>query len=79
MELWLENPVTKAYKTCLETGAARISLHLGEGGFIDPSNNDLSMNKIHSAIGQKLTLEGMSKFFDILSRADMIEVPKDED
>lgn len=78
MDLWLEDPVTQAYKTCLETGAAQIGRQLGEGVFIDKSNNDLSMNKTHSAIGQKLTLEGMSKFFDILSRADMIEEPKNE-
>jgi hypothetical protein len=76
VELWLADPVTQAYKTCLETGAAKIGRQLGEGDFIDTSNNDLSMNKIHSAIGQKLMLEAMSDFFDILSQADMIEVSK---
>jgi len=76
VDLWLVNPVTQAYKTCLETRAAYIGRQIGEGVFIDKSNNNLSMNQTHSAIGQKLTLEGMSKFFDILSRADMIEDTK---
>ncbi len=77
MDLWLVNPVTQAYKTCLETGAAKIGQQLGEGVFLDESNNDLSMNQTHSAIRQKLTLEAMSEFFDILSLADMIEESKD--
>lgn len=79
VDLWLVDPVTQAYKVCLETGAATIGVKLGEGEFINHSNNDLSMNQIHGAIGQKTALEGMSEFSDILNRADMIEVPNDED
>lgn len=78
MDLWLVDPVTQAYKTCLETGAAKIGRQLGEGEFNDSSNNDLSMNQINCAIGQKLTLEGMAKFSDILHRANMIKWTKEQ-
>ena len=78
VDLWLVDPVTQAYKTCLETGAEAIGCKIGESGFLDLSNNDLSMNRTHSALGQKLMLESMSKFNDILIGAEMIEVPKYE-
>ena len=78
VDLWLMDPVTQAYKVCLETGAETTGRRISKGEFIDISNNDLSMNQIHEAIGQKLALEVMSKFNDVLIRANMIEVPKDE-
>jgi hypothetical protein len=70
--------VTQAYKTCLETSAESIGRKIAKGEFIDKSNNDLSMNQTHSAIGQKLILESMVNFNTILTGANMIELTKEE-
>lgn len=78
MDLWLADPVTQAFKTCLQTSCETVKTKLSEGEYIDSSNNDLSMNQIHSASGWSEALEAMSNFESILSKAEMIEVSKNE-
>ena len=78
VELWLADPVTQAYKTCLRTNSETVKAKLGAGEYIDSFNNDLSMNKIHSASGWSEALDAMGNFESILSKAEMIEVPKNE-
>jgi len=55
-----------------------VQAKLSAGEYIDSSNNDLSMNQIHSANGWSKALEAMSNFESILSKAEMIEVSKNE-
>ena len=74
MDLWLADPVTQAFKTCLQTSRDSVKANLGDGSYIDSSNNDLSMNQIHSARGWAESLEAMSNFESILNKAEMIEV-----
>jgi len=78
VELWLADPVTLAFKTCLQTSCDSVKARLGRGEYIDPTNNDLSMNQIHSASGWAESLEAMSNFESILTKAEMIEVSKNE-
>lgn len=74
VDLWLADPVTQAFKTCLQTSCEGVKAKLGAGEYIDSSNNDLSMNSIHSARGWAESLEAMSNFESILNKAEMIEV-----
>ena len=78
MDLWLADPVTQAYKTCLDTTVELIDSQLAKGSDIDFSNNDLSMNKISQMMGSKEMMISMSKFQSVLSVAAMIEAPKNE-
>jgi len=78
VDLWLTDPVTQAYKICLETSSKRLQDSLVSGEQIDPSNNDLSMNQIHTSIGWKGAVDAMSLFDSVLKQAEMIEVPKNE-
>ena len=74
----MTDPVTQAFKTCLLTSCEAVQAKLGAGDYIDLSNNDLSMNQISSARGWAESLEAMSNFESILSKAEMIEVSKNE-
>ena len=78
VELWLADPVTQAYKTCLDTAITKADADLASGDNIDIDNNDASMNRIHLKIGGKEALRIMSGFENILTISDMIEVPEDE-
>ena len=78
VDLWLVDPVTKAYLTCLQTSRTSIQSKISSGEYLDLSNNDRSMNRTCNALGHCQALDSMSKFDDILTSADMIEVPKDE-
>lgn len=79
VDLWLVDPVTKAYLACLQSSHKGFHDKIGSGVFIDSLNNDLSMNKTHKALGSKETLEFMSDFEAVLVAGEMIEVPKNEE
>ena len=51
---------------------------IGSGDYIDPSNNDLSMNQTHSVLGWVNAVNAMSEFNNILNTGNMIEVSKNE-
>ena len=74
----MTDPVTQAFKTCLQTSCEAVQAKLGAGDYIDLSNNDLSMNQISSARGWAESLEAMSNFESILSKAEMIEAPNEK-
>ena len=74
VDLWLMDPVTQAYKTCLDTAIAKVNAELADGAHIKIDNNDESMNRIHLKIGAKGALEIMSNFENILKVSSMIEV-----
>ena len=70
--------VTKAYKTCVDTGIANAKERLSDGSLIDLCNNDYSMNRIQETTGWKGALESLSDLGEVLSRAKMIEVDDDK-
>jgi len=78
VDLWLMDPVTQAYKVCLNTAIVKADKDLASGDNIDITNNDASMNRIHLKVGGKEALRIMSDFENILTISSMIEVPKDE-
>ena len=76
-DLWLANPVTKTYLQCIEWSCEQISEILGKGLHIDASNNDLSMNRIQSLLGQKIGLKNAHSLWSIMITHEMIELPKE--
>ena len=68
------DPVTQAYKNCLDTAIERADRRLASGSLIDPSNNDLSMNNIQETLGWKAAVEQLSDLPGTLFDANMIEV-----
>jgi len=72
------DPVTEAYLTCLQTLSKIKKDTMYLDYYIDPANNDLSMNHIHRIKGWLESLESMSKFDEVLRDGEMIEVLKDE-
>ena len=78
LDIWLIDPVTQAYLTCLQDLANNIGSRLSSGELLDCANNDYSMNSIHKAIGAKSMAETMSSFESVLTSGEMIEVKKDE-
>ncbi len=77
VELWLSNPVTQVYLKCLKWAVEDIDDTLKSGAFIDSSNNDSSMNNIHSALGTKDGLIKAQAFEEMLNAREMIEKPKE--
>lgn len=75
-ELWLNSPVTKTYFQCLAWSAELLAEALGNGLGISSSNNDLSMNLIHSSLGEKRGLLLASLPWDQFIKHKMIEAPE---
>lgn len=78
LEIWLDNPVTKNYLHCLTFASEAIGANLALSSFVDSSNNDLSMNKIHSAIGERAGLAGAMSPAYLLEKYGMVELEKEE-
>ena len=78
VDLWLVDPVTQAYLTCLNTTEGLIDKKMTSGQCFDFTNNDYSMNQVSEAMGAKQMLSSMANFQDVLKVAEMIEVPKNE-
>ena len=74
----MESPVTLVYLECLEFERQAVSLMLSDNSLIDSSNNDLSMNKVHSAMGSKLGLQTASALEELIVKHDCLEVLIDE-
>lgn len=79
MEIWLENSTTKTYLQCLKWSGEQVEEILGNGSHIDPTNNDLSMNRIHSVLGQKIGLVNASDPTSIFNIHEMLELPKEQE
>lgn len=73
LEIWLSDPVTKAYLLCLKEKQRVIGNRLEEGSMIDTTNNDRSMNLIHSALGTKDGLRQACEFEDVFNQCEMVE------
>ena len=78
LDQWLLNPVTLVYLECLEFEKMGVDSLLSSNSLIDSSNNDLSMNTIHSAMGSKLGLNTAMQLEELFVKHDCIERPLDE-
>lgn len=72
-DIWISNPVTKTYLQCLMWSAEQCREVLGSGNLIDSTNNDKSMNSIHSALGEARGYEKSTQLADILNVHKMLE------
>jgi hypothetical protein len=81
VDLWLNDPVTKAYLTCFSEVSRGISEQLSDCKFIDSANNDSSMNKMHSLFGQRSGINYVSDSLGLLQSCEMITPtkPKEEE
>ena len=79
LEIWLDNPVTQKYLQCLGWSKEQIQEVLGKGGYIDSDNNDKSMNRIHSALGEQAGLEKAQDPTAILIAHQMLELEAEEE
>ena len=78
-DIWLDNPVTKTYLQCLEWSGEQIAEILGNGGFVDSTNNDRTSNQIHSALGEKEGLIKAGNPNGLLITHEMLEIPEEEE
>jgi hypothetical protein len=78
VDLWLVDPVTQAYLTCLKTTEELIDKKLTSGQCFDFENNDFSMNQVSEAMGAKQMLSSMANFNDVLNVAEMVEVKNEQ-
>jgi hypothetical protein len=74
VDLWLVDPVTQAYRTCLNTAIENINIKLSVGSYVNPSNNDESMNMLHELLGWKQAAENFLCYESILKQANMVEL-----
>lgn len=51
---------------------------VSDGSLIDSTNNDRSMNSIHSALGMATGYENASKFEGVFSMCELVEKDKDK-
>ena len=80
VELWLADPVTKHYLMGLDFLLEEFKDLLSDRSLISSDNNDLSMNKIHSALGTVYGLEQAAQPEGILNGSGLIEdEEKDEE
>ena len=73
LDIWLADPTTKAYLTCLKEKQRVIGERLEEGSMIDTTNNDRSMNLIHSALGTKDGLRQACEIEYMFKSCEMVE------
>lgn len=76
-DLWYDNPVTKTYLQCLKWSSEQQQEVVGNGGFIDTSNNDKSMNQIQYALGHASGLQSSCEPLNHLSVHQMIELEEE--
>jgi hypothetical protein len=79
LEIWLDNPVTVNYLKSLEFLSDAIGDTLKSVGLIDSTNNDLSMNRIHSAMGSQNALSTALDCTELLTKYGMVEEKEKSD
>lgn len=77
MDLWEHNPVTCNFLISLKLEIESLQDALNQNQFIDSSNNDLSMNLTHSAMGSIKGLETAINFRGLLNKCGMVEKKED--
>ena len=79
LELWIINPVTVCYLQGLDFLNEELKDISCNGSLIDTANNDLSMNKIHSALGEAEGIGKAKEVASILKRYGLIEEAQKKD
>ena len=74
VDLWLDNPVTQALYECLGLMAEDIKMEMSNGSCVDSSNADMTSSQIHLRLGHIQSLDNASRFHDVLTRYESIEV-----
>jgi len=74
VEIWLSDPVTQALQRGLQEVANKVKDKLSNCTYVDPANNDLSMNEMHKALGARDGLLSAAKFEEVLNICSFIEV-----
>ena len=72
VDLWLKDPTTKAFISCLEFQQDDIKDVLGSGSIVDPSSSDLTLSRISQCRGQVEGLESAAKPEVLLNHYKMI-------
>jgi hypothetical protein len=68
LEIWLSDPVTKAYLDCVNFCLEEAKEALSGAGFIDPHNTSLTQYNAATLKSRKDTLTEMSDAFVLLGR-----------
>ena len=74
VDLWLQDPVTKALAQCLEWCEGDVKDEINTGSCIDESNADLTLSRLSKRRGQIEGLVSAGGFENMFSRYEMIEV-----
>ena len=74
VELWLQDPVTKALFSCLEQYQEDVRFEMGSGSCLDSSSADLTLSRMSQRMGQIEGLHSASSFEDLFNKFEMIEV-----
>ena len=79
IEIWLDNPVTKAYLLSIDRCIEHLDDSLCNMSLIDSSNADLTMSGIHLTHGKKQGMDTASDPESLMKFYDMVkEVKKDD-
>ena len=73
LEIWLDNPVTQNYLKCLDFEVDKLSDAISSGALFDSSDNNLSMNKVHSVMGSRSAMTSAQDFPGLLTSYGMVE------
>jgi hypothetical protein len=74
LEIWLANPVTKAYMRCLQWKADDQRDAAGTGELVDSSNADMTHALLHRSLGQRdayivaIKPEGLLDYYKMIFR-----------
>jgi len=79
IEIWLANPVTKAYLRCLEWKRADKAEAAGTGKIVDSSNADLTHAMIHGSLGEQAAFKEAGEPEELLDHYVMIFRPPPPD
>ncbi len=75
VEMWLANPVTKAFIACLNWKRKDTRDQAGDGSIVDSSNADLTHGLLHRALGQQDGFRDAADPEDLLEHYEMIFHP----
>ena len=77
-DIWINDPTTKTYLQCLKWSAEQMAEVIGNGGFIDSSNNDITVNQLYDSLGIKSGLLQAADPKPILTIHQLLEEEEEE-
>ncbi len=79
IDLWLAQPVSKVFLSCLEFKRLDIRDAAGDGTLVDSSNADLTHAVIHHALGQQAMLAEAADPRRLMEFYEMVFIPEEPD